>query len=162
MGMVVFAKTNIIRVMLTVFIVFTVSSLFHSGPCYAENETNVSDDEAFVLPESQVLWTRDGNLAGSELTWVEAHDFLNNLNMKKFAGCERWRLPMQEEMTELLTFLDSGNADDEVVSHELDYYWVSASDVLEDGYADVVNMEDGSIDNCAKTESNYVWPVCDQ
>jgi len=62
----------------------------------------------------------------------------------------------------MATYLNSGNADDEGISPEQDYYWSATTDPLEKDYADAVNMEDGSVDICEKSEFNYVWPVCGQ
>jgi len=160
--MAVFAQANVIKVMLAVFLAFAVSGVFPPGPCFAEKEISAPEDETFVLPESRVLWTRDGNPAGSELTWTEAHEFLDDLNRENFAGCTRWRLPSPGELAEMLTYLDSGNADNGEISPELDDYWAFAANGLESDYADVVNMEDGSTDSQLKSDSNYVWPVCDR
>jgi hypothetical protein len=157
-----FAKANVFRVMLAGILVFVAYGLFQSELCFAENETTAPEAETFVLPESRILWTRDGNPAGSMLTWGEAHEFLHDLNLENFAGCERWRLPLQEELAELLIYLESGQADDEGIFPERDYYWSSAVNGLESDYADVVNMEDGSMDSRLKTDNNYVWPVCDR
>jgi len=148
--------------MLAGLIAIFVSSPFHSGACFAESKIPVSDDETFTLPGNGVLWTRDGNPAGLELTWTEALEFLHELNMQKFGGCEGWRLPSRGELTELLAYLNSGNADDEDILAEQDYYWSSSAAPLESGYADAVNMEDGSVDTNQKDEINYVWPVCGQ
>jgi len=160
--MAVFAQTNVIKVMVAVFLVFVFSGVLPPGPCFAENEIAAPEAEVFDLPESRILWTRDGNPAGSELTWTEAHEFLNELNRENFAGCTQWRLPSREELTEMLTYLNSGNADDGDISPELDDYWAFAANGLESDYADVVNMEDGSTDINLKSDSNYVWPVCDR
>jgi hypothetical protein len=157
--MAVFAGIPAIRTILAGLLAITV---LIPGALYAESMTPSSDEETFALPENGVLWTRDGNLAGKELTWGEALEFLNDLNMKKFGGCKGWRMPSREELTALLTYLDSGNADDEDISPEQDYYWSSSTDSLESGYADAVNMEDGSVDGNEKTDINYVWPVCGQ
>jgi hypothetical protein len=160
--MAVFAQTNVIRVLLAVFLAFAVHSVFPPGPCFAEKEISAPEAETFVLPESRVLWTRDGNPAGSELTWSEAHEFLNDLNRENFAGCAQWRLPLPEELAAMMAYLDSGNADNEDISLELDYYWVTSANGLESDYAESVNMEDGSTDSHLKSEINYVWPVCDR
>lgn len=160
--MAVFAQTNVIKVMVAVFLAFVVSGVLPPGPCFAENEISAPEAEVFELPESRILWTRDGNPAGSELSWTEAIEFLNDLNRENFAGCTRWRLPSREELTEMLTYLNSGNADDGDISPELDDYWAFAANGLESDYADVVNMEDGSADIHLKSDSNYVWPVCDR
>jgi len=158
--MVFFARENMVMTILAGLIALCVYAPFHPGVCFAESETSVSEDETFTLPENGVLWPRDGNLAGKELTWSEALEFLNDLNLKKFGGCEGWRLPSREELTDVLAYLDSGNASDEDISPEQDDYWSSSEDPLENGYADVVSMEDGSVDSSEKTEINYVWPVC--
>jgi len=160
--MAVFARANVIKVLLAVFLVFVVNCVFFPGPCLAEKEYSALEDETFVLAESRVLWTRDGNPAGSALTWSEAHEFLNELKRESFSGCTQWRLPSQEELAEMLTYLDSGNADNGDISPEPDYYWAFAANGLESDYAEAVNMEDGSIDSHLKSDSNYVWPVCDR
>jgi hypothetical protein len=160
--MAVIARANIIRTILAGLIALFVSTPCHPGPCLAESGTAVPAEETFVLPENKVLWTRDGNPAGTELTWAEAHTFLNGLNRKKFGGCERWRMPSRGELTQMLAYLDSGNADDEDISPEQGYYWSSSVDPLRNDYADAVSMEDGSVDSCEKSEINYVWPVCGQ
>lgn len=160
--MAVFARANIIRTILAGLIALFVSTPCHPGPCFAASGLPVSAEETFVLPENQLLWTRDGNPFGTELTWAAAHTFLDELNRKKYAGCERWRMPSRGELTQMMTYLKSGNAVDEAISPELGYYWSSSVDPLENDYADAVNMEDGSVDSCEKTEINYVWPVCGQ
>ncbi|MRR53797.1 MAG: DUF1566 domain-containing protein [Deltaproteobacteria bacterium] len=160
--MAIFAQAKVIKVLLAVFLAFGAYGLFQPEICYAEKEISTPEDETFVLPESRVLWTRDGNPAGSELTWSEAQEFLNDLNRENFAGCSLWRLPLPEELAAMLIYLDSGNADNEDISLEPDYYWVTSANGLESDYAEAVNMEDGSTDSNLKSESNYVWPVCDR
>jgi len=160
--MAVFVRATVIRTMLFGLLTLWIYAPLHPGLCFAESETSVSDDETFALPENGVRWTRDGNPAGQELTWSEALEFLNDLNLKKFGGCERWRMPSREELTDMLAYLDAGNTDEVDISPVQDYYWSSSVDPLENGYADVVNMEDGSVDICLKTEFNFVWPVCGQ
>jgi hypothetical protein len=160
--MAVFARATIIRTMLAGLLTLWIYAPLHPGLCFAESETSLSDDETFALPENGVRWTRDGNPAGKELTWAEAHGFLNELNLKKFGGCEGWRMPSREELAEMLTYLDAGNTDDVDIFPEQDDYWSSSADPLENGYADVVNMGDGSVDSSQKTEINFVWPVCGQ
>jgi hypothetical protein len=160
--MAVFARANVIRTVLAGLIALFVYAPVNPGRCFAESEIAVSADETFTLPESRVFWTRNSNPAGKELTWVEALAFLNELNMEKFAGCEGWRMPSRGELEDMLAYLNSGSADDEDIFPEQDDYWSSSVDPLEIGYADAVNMEDGSVDSNEKTETNYVWPVCGQ
>ena len=157
-----FAQAKVIKVLLAMLLIFVAHGIFSPVTCFPETDNSAPEDETFVLPESRILWTRDGNPAGSELTWSEAHEFLSELNSENFAGCTRWRLPSREELAEMLAYLDSGNAVNEDISPELDYYWASAANGLESDYADVVNMEDGSNDIHLKSDSNYVWPVCDR
>lgn len=160
--MAIYTRINVIKVMLVVFFAFVVPGLVLPWPSFAEQEITAQEAELVVLPENRILWTRDANPAGSELSWTEAHEFLADLNSENYAGCRQWRLPSREELAEMLTYLDSGNADNGDISPELDDYWAFASNGLESDYADVVNMEDGSIDSHLKSDSNYVWPVCDR
>lgn len=156
--MTVFHREIAIRCILAGLIMTLVAILFFPGPCSAE--VPGSKGETLVLPGSGAVWTRDGNPAGKELTWEEAHGFLRDLNMKRFAGCASWRLPERDELTAMAAYLAGGNADYEDVSPEQDFYWSATTGALEKDYADAVHMEDGSVDSCEKSEFNYVWPVC--
>lgn len=48
------------------------------------------------------------------INWEEAQDYIRNLNRKKFAGSDQWRLPTKEELATLY---------DEDKSVEWNYYW---------------------------------------
>jgi len=157
----IFHKETLLWVVLAGLGAALVSIPVHADPCSAEPVPPQSGGQTFVMPESGTSWTRDGNPAGKELTWAEAHDYLKDLSRKRSDGCARWRLPSRGELTALAAYLKSGYADDEGISAEPDYYWSASSNPLEKDYADAVNLEDGSVDSCDKTEFNYVWPVCD-
>lgn len=130
------------------------------GICLAETGPSAQAGPAVVVSPGGAVWTRDGNPAGKELTWKEAHDFLRDLNRDLFGSCAAWRLPERDELAALLAWLNSGNADNEAVSPEQDFYWSATTDPMETDYAYAVNMGDGSVDICEKSDFNYVWPVC--
>jgi len=157
-----FHKESLVRVVLAGLIAALSAIPIHAGPCSAETGASATVGGTFLMPGISASWTRDGNLAGKELTWVEAHDFLKDLNLKRFAGCARWRLPSRDELTALAAYLNSGYVEDEGISAEPDYYWSASVYPLEKDYADAVNLEDGSVDSCDKSEFNFVWPVCGQ
>lgn len=48
------------------------------------------------------------------INWEEAQDYIRDLNRKKFAGSDQWRLPTKEELASLY---------DENKSVEWNYYW---------------------------------------
>lgn len=152
--MVVFQRRAVSRCVMAGM--FTILACIPCRPGHGFAESGLT----FSAPEGGVVWTRDGNPAGKELSWDEAHDYLRGLNTDSFGGCAFWRLPVRDELTALLAWLNSGNADGEQVSPEQDFYWSATTDSLETGYAYAVNMGDGSVDNCKKSDFNYVWPVC--
>jgi len=158
--MAVCARVSGIGVIMAGLIALFVCIPFNPGSCSAENGVPGAKEETFVLPERGLIWTRNANPAGQEMTWSDSLVFLNGLNGKKFAGCEGWRMPSREELADMLTYLESGNGADDDISPEQDYYWSSSTDPLETGYADAVNMADGTVDICQKIDINYVWPVC--
>jgi hypothetical protein len=160
--MAVLPEETPVWVMLTGLLATLVTLAVQPGGCSAETGAPAAYGKMFVLPGSGTSWTRDGNPAGREMTWAEAHDLLRELGMKRVTGCAVWRLPSRGELTAMASYLLSGNADGEGISPEQDFYWSSTTDPLEKDYAIAVNMEDGSEDSCDKSESNYVWPVCGQ
>ena len=60
---------------------------------------------------SNLMWKKDDSYKefGYGITWLEAHDYCEMLNDKKFAGYDDWRLPGIEESKSLFSFVQSNS-----------------------------------------------------
>src|SRR6185369_5409294 len=52
------------------------------------------NDLVYADPQTGLMWARNGNIVGQELTWENAMNWVKNLN---YAGYTNWRLPTNEE-----------------------------------------------------------------
>lgn len=105
-------------------------------------------------------WTKNANLAEQIKTWQEALDYVKKLNT---GGHTDWRLPNERELRSLADYskyspaLDAGQPFANVQS---DFYWSSTSISNAPGYAWVVGMGNGDVENYNKVvDYSYVWPV---
>lgn len=55
---------------------------------------NSTDELVYTDQQSGLMWSRNGNIIGQELTWENAINWAKHL---KFGGYADWRLPTKEE-----------------------------------------------------------------
>ncbi len=68
---------------------------------------------------SNLMWKKDDSFKeyGYGINWFEAHDYCEELNEKKFAGYDDWRLPSGEEAKSLFSFVQSNLDKDGAETH---------------------------------------------
>ena len=68
---------------------------------YVSNAFQANQDGTVTDAATGLIWQQ----AGSDypVTWQEAHDYIETLNQKGFAGHDDWRLPTVDELITLLT-----------------------------------------------------------
>ena len=73
---------------------------------------------------SNLMWKKDDSYKefGYGITWLEAHDYCEMLNDKKFAGYDDWRLPGIEESKSLFSFVQSNSDKDGAEIHISDLF----------------------------------------
>ena len=73
---------------------------------------------------SNLMWKKDDSYKeyGYGITWIEAHDYCEMLNDKKFAGYDDWRLPGIEESKSLFSFVQSNSDKDGAEIHISDLF----------------------------------------
>jgi hypothetical protein len=61
-----------------------------------------------------LVWTKNANLPGKQLTWrgdpyaiVNVYDFVQSVNAKNYEGYSDWRVPTKEEMEKMLGYAKS-------------------------------------------------------
>jgi|GEM_PF-4610811 len=67
----------------------------------AEEERFVSSGETVLDKETKLMWTKNTNLNKKPMNFKAAKLYVQNLNNKRFAGYDDWRLPDREEILEV-------------------------------------------------------------
>tara|TARA_B100000686_G_scaffold56627_1_gene60914 strand:- start:6637 stop:7254 length:618 start_codon:yes stop_codon:yes gene_type:complete len=84
------------------------------APAFVDNLNDTVSDT-----RSNLMWTKIDSFHeyGYGITWYEAHDFCEELNERKFAGFDDWRLPGFDEAKTLFCFDRSNNDKDGAEVH---------------------------------------------
>ncbi|MBI5681883.1 MAG: DUF1566 domain-containing protein [Deltaproteobacteria bacterium] len=127
-------------------------------------------DITILDKRTKLMWTRDGNIAGKDMTRSEAFKFVEQLNMEKYGGYSDWRLPVKDELKTLVSYAKDRGAENKF--HELlnstgfknvqAYgYWSSTAGAVYTATAGgwVVGMWGGVMSIDYEAGSHYVWPV---
>lgn len=129
----------------------------NTGDCVTDNMTGL-------------MWTRNGNLASGTvaagtLTWQEALDFANNLEL---CGFSDWRLPNRNELLSLINYELADNTlalNGSGFSNVSRSYWSSTTAISfsyngDQSGAWVIGMAGGLVTSNLKTQNFHnVWPV---
>jgi serine/threonine protein kinase len=68
---------------------------------YVDNDFLENGDGTVTDRTTELIWQQGGS--DYPLIWHEAHDYIQELNGKRFAGRDNWRLPTVAELMSLLT-----------------------------------------------------------
>lgn len=126
------------------------------------NERFIFSDLTAEDKKTGLVWTRDANIAGREMNWNEANDFITQLNKQRYAGYNDWRLPNVKEFSSLIDYsqydpaLPSGHPFTNVQAYN---YWSSSTYAYNTTNAWNVGMGVGNVNGSFKTGTDYVWPV---
>ena len=84
------------------------------APAFVDNFNETVSDT-----RNNLMWTKIDSFHeyGYGITWYEAHDFCEELNERKFAGFDDWRLPGFDEAKSLFCFDRSNNDKDGAEVH---------------------------------------------
>ena len=84
------------------------------APAFVDNLNDTVSDT-----RNNLMWTKIDSFHeyGYGITWYEAHDFCEELNERKFAGFDDWRLPGFDEVKALFCFDRSNNDKDGAEVH---------------------------------------------
>jgi hypothetical protein len=112
-----------------------------------------------------LMWAKNANLPNEALTWQGALDYVKALNSGAgLGGYHDWRLPNRKELFSLIdhstyksALLPAGHPFQNVHN----YYSSSTTDASNSSYAWIVDMRDGCVYSCGKSDNYfvYVWPV---
>lgn len=109
-----------------------------------------------------LMWAKNGNIAGKQMNWDEAMDWVSKLN---YGGYSDWRLPTKEELE---IFLKRGGKypsewfnTNRFFNVQSNSYWTSSISAYSVRVAWDVYMLDGVVNASNKAGNYFVWPVRD-
>ncbi|MDI6796695.1 MAG: DUF1566 domain-containing protein [Desulfatibacillaceae bacterium] len=146
---------------------FMVLPVSGQGEAVPENKAHnlrfEPQNEGFLDTATGLVWHRNPNLAGKNLSWQDALESIRQLNSQNPSAKRPWRLPGVREMESLLHMdthspaLPPGNPFAGVAQA----CWTSTTSVYDPAYAWAIYMEDGRVGVGYKTKPDFgVWPVC--
>jgi len=109
-----------------------------------------------------LMWTRKSNFAEFPLSWQEALDFVQQMNLQQRYGFSDWRLPNRFELHSLISYQSCkpalpGNHPFKDVFQG--WYWTSTTAAINPAYAWYIHMEGARMFYGGKDQSYLVWPV---
>jgi hypothetical protein len=118
--------------------------------------------ETIYTNKTNLMWARNGNIAGKQMNWSDAMNWTKNLN---YGGYTDWRLPSKDEFEAFAKKggekpLDWYNANG-FNNAQAGFYWTSSNYVINSSDAWVVSMYNGLVGYYYKANYYYVWPVRD-
>lgn len=111
---------------------------------------------------THLYWSRNANLGEFPMTWIEAFQYIRDINRNRLYGHNDWRLPNRQELRSLITYqynrpsLPLGHPFLDVFSN---WYWTSTTASISPKHAWYVHMEGARIFYGGKDQSYMVWPV---
>jgi probable HAF family extracellular repeat protein len=141
---------------------FAITYCDANGPC-ANQDSDCDDNsstDVVVDNLTGLVWARNRNLTNGPITWYQAVDYSNNLNL---CGYSDWRLLNVNELESLLnadeTDMNAWLSAEGFTSEQSCGYW-SSTTVAGTTDAAWTYIENGPVLAAAKDYSNfYVWPV---
>ncbi len=118
------------------------------GDTFSETERFVFAKLTALDKKTNLMWTRNADIANTKMTWDAAHEFAKRLNSMGYAGYRDWRLPSKED---LLTHVSYANG--RGVTYDLQNFFNSI------GFTNVRSWDYWSSTTSAGDPSDawYVW-----
>ena len=158
------------RLLIFIYMFFMGVGLLTGTSYGAGEERFIFSDRTVKDKETGLMWTRNANIAGKEMTWDDASKFIEKLNKQKYTGLQCWRLPTKEEFLTLIAYAESQGYNTQInelfskigfKNVQANVYWSSTSYTDDTTNAWSVSVSHGGMFVVTKADSHYAWPVCD-
>jgi len=134
---------------------------FKTGLSWPAPRFEVQND-AVLDRLTELVWTRNANMAEFPLSWQEALDYTATMNRDNVFGSLDWRLPNRRELRSLMSHqtrqpaLPEGHPFVNVFSG---WYWTSTTAAINPAYAWYIHMEGARMFYGHKEQFFLLWPV---
>lgn len=111
---------------------------------------------------TNLMWSKDANVAEVPLLWEEALEFIKTINITKYGGYSDWRLPNRRELFSLISHNHANPSLPEkhmFINVFSGYYWTSTTCVRLPRQAWYVHLGGGRVVKGMKQGASLVWPV---
>ena len=109
-----------------------------------------------------LVWLRDAGRCELPMTWREALDFVERLNLEACEGFSDWRLPNRRELRSLVDYQTSRSvlaAGHPFINVFSGWYWTSTTAAITPAHAWYVDLGGGRMFYGGKDQSFMAWPV---
>ena len=123
--------------------------------------------------ETNLMWALNGAVTDQTYSFIDAEEYIFQLNKERFAGHRDWRLPTREELMSLVehvkkkgfmgkdpaTTVAEGMRRMGIVKAKATEYWTATTNLFDASEAWYVSLVDGT--SCAADRTIYfsIWPV---
>lgn len=163
-----------------IVLVLIIGSLFGQRSILAYDDPAKPKKPRFELTDrtikdnrSGLMWSLNGSLTDLTYSQRDAFEYIEELNLDRYAGYRDWRLPSREELLSLVRHAHElgfrGQSADRTVAAGLQSigmqnvqpgeYWSSTGNLYNASEAWFVNFRDGSPGTGDRTLYLSVWPV---
>lgn len=139
-----------------------------------ENQRFEASDQWIKDAVTGIVWSRNANPAGQPMSWIDALEYVKQLNMRRFGGRDDWRLPNIDDLRRLTAAvkqagkIEAFSAALTVASVLKPYgfenleagdYWSDTTSFYNDTEALYLDLITGRKSTGKKSLLMFVWPI---
>ncbi|MDR4506112.1 MAG: DUF1566 domain-containing protein [Candidatus Scalindua sp.] len=117
----------------------------------------VTDDKVVIDHATGLIWHQSGS--SDTLKWSQTKGWLRDLNQRKYAGYDNWRLPTVEEAASLL---ESSKQNESLYIHAVfdkKQEWIWTGDSYDSRNSWSTDFSGGGVLTCNVEDGSYIRPV---